>query len=88
MFWYLLSEHLRVLWPLDFRDCFSQDTQTGQYRIATRFENTIRRMESWTMEREFFSHFPELMQTIPVFLALPIPIPERRDSESDEIVMV
>ncbi|KAH7140240.1 hypothetical protein B0J13DRAFT_557400 [Dactylonectria estremocensis] len=75
-FWHLFKEHVRIIWPFEFRDCFTQDANQGRYRISSVFEQTIRNSRSWTMERDFFGSFPELHQEIPVFLDI-IPPPPR-----------
>ncbi|KAH7166465.1 hypothetical protein EDB81DRAFT_782306 [Dactylonectria macrodidyma] len=75
-FWHLFKEHVRIIWPFEFRDCFTQDANQGRYRISSVFEQTIRNGRSWTMERDFFGTFPELHQEIPVFLDI-VPPPPR-----------
>ncbi|KAF7556322.1 hypothetical protein G7Z17_g1549 [Cylindrodendrum hubeiense] len=76
MFWNLFKEHMRIVWPFEFRDCYTQNVQQGRYQISNVFEETIRNARSWTMERDFFSYFPELRQEIPIFLDI-VPPPPR-----------
>ncbi|KAH8663305.1 hypothetical protein BGZ61DRAFT_462831 [Ilyonectria robusta] len=76
LFWNLFKEHVRIIWPFDFRDCYTQNVQQGRYHISSAFEQTIRNSRSWTMERDFFGYFPELHHEIPIFLDI-IPPPPR-----------
>ncbi|KAM5372586.1 hypothetical protein ACJZ2D_007360 [Fusarium nematophilum] len=83
MFWHLFSQHLRLLWPMDFHDCYSRNIESGRYQISAHFKRTIQGVECWTMERDFFHYYPELKQSIPVFLTIPIPMSEDTDLETD-----
>lgn len=85
LFWNLFKEHVRIIWPFDFRDCYTQNVQQGRYHISSAFEQTIRNSRSWTMERDFFGSFPELHHEIPIFLDIIPPPPRMGAWEPDTV---
>lgn len=65
---------LQILWPYDFRDCFAQRWDTGQYDLSAAFRETINDITKWTMRPEMFQHFPELRCDIPSSYNTPLPV--------------
>lgn len=65
---------LQILWPYDFRDCFAQRWDTGQYDLSPAFRDTISDITKWTMRPEMFQQFPELRCDIPSSYNSPFPI--------------
>lgn len=73
-FWYLFVANLRIMWPYEFRDTYSRNTTTGQYKISPDFEERIGDINVWTMSTDFFNRWPELHCDIPAFNSIPGPI--------------
>ncbi|KAK0375450.1 hypothetical protein CLIM01_07208 [Colletotrichum limetticola] len=73
LFWHMFKEHLRIVWPYDFRDCYIRNMQLGTYGLSPLFKEKIHDLRSWTMAPDFFAQFPELMQDIPKFPGQPSP---------------
>lgn len=73
MFWHMFKEHLRIVWPYDFRDCYVRNVQLGTYGLSSLFKETVHNLRCWTMEPDFFDRFPELRQDIPRFPGTPSP---------------
>lgn len=65
MFATLFQTCLQILWPYDFRDCFAQRWDTGQYELSSAFREAINDISKWTMRPEFFKPFPDLRCDIP-----------------------
>ncbi|VUC30185.1 unnamed protein product [Clonostachys rosea] len=66
-FWETFSDNLRILWPFEFRDCFSRNVLNGQYSISSAFQERIDDIRSWTMSSDMFSAWPEFLADIPVY---------------------
>ncbi|KAK5050962.1 hypothetical protein LTR84_003521 [Exophiala bonariae] len=64
-FFRLYQDQMRLLWPFDFRQCYTQDSETGMYRPSLLFDQTINDIKCWTMGPDFFQRFPELSGAIP-----------------------
>ncbi|KAK1675291.1 hypothetical protein BDP55DRAFT_694225 [Colletotrichum godetiae] len=82
LFWHMFKEHLRIVWPYDFRDCYTRNMQLGTYGLSPLFKEKIHDLRSWTMAPDFFAQFPELMQDIPKFPGQPSR-PARNDGEDE-----
>lgn len=65
-FWYVYQSQLRLLWPFEFRDCYTHDLETDRYKTSSLFDERINDIKCWTMEYDFFQRFPELSSAIPV----------------------
>lgn len=70
-FWYLFNKSLRVLWPYEFRDCYTREIETGLYKVSPHFDERLRDIKSWTMGPDIFQRFPELYCDIPSFNSIP-----------------
>src|SRR6266536_3417264 len=49
----------RVLWPYDFRDCYSCIMLTGRYNVSDAFLDRIKDINAWTMSNGIFQQWPE-----------------------------
>lgn len=65
-FWYAYQSQLRLLWPFEFRDCYTHDLETDRYKASSLFDERINDIKCWTMKYDFFQRFPELSSAIPV----------------------
>ncbi|TLD27775.1 hypothetical protein E2P81_ATG11063 [Venturia nashicola] len=74
VFWQLFCESLRILWPFEFRDCYSRNLKTGQYQISPQFDERIGDINAWTMSGEIFKKWPEFYSDIPSFNHIPASI--------------
>jgi hypothetical protein len=72
IFWKIFTDSFHVLWPYEFRDCYTRNTQTGQYNLSIEFEHRLRDIKSWTMSNEMFIQYPELSRDIPSFNQIPV----------------
>ncbi|KEF56570.1 uncharacterized protein A1O9_06758 [Exophiala aquamarina CBS 119918] len=70
-FWHLFNKSLRVLWPYEFRDCYTREIETGLYKVSPHFDERLRDIKSWTMGPDIFQRFPELYCDIPSFNTIP-----------------
>ncbi|RVX75035.1 hypothetical protein B0A52_01312 [Exophiala mesophila] len=64
-FWYMYQSEMRLIWPYEFRDCYTHDLETGLYKPSHLFDERINDIKSWTMGPDFFQRFPELSSAIP-----------------------
>ncbi|KAH6708505.1 hypothetical protein EV126DRAFT_397191 [Verticillium dahliae] len=71
IFWHLFGSSLTILWQFGFNNCFMKDTVTGRFQLSPFFEDRIRDINSWTMNVDFFDHFPELCDDIPIYGGIP-----------------
>lgn len=69
-FWSHFCSDLRILWPFEFRDCYSLNVATGEYKISHAFDERIGDLRSWTMSSEMFQVWPEFLSDIPVYNSL------------------
>lgn len=67
IFWHLFASSLRLLWPFEFRDAYTTNTETGRLGLSEAFETRIRDIGAWTMTGKFFDRWPELYGDIPRF---------------------
>ncbi|KIW13135.1 hypothetical protein PV08_08322 [Exophiala spinifera] len=65
-FWYMYETQLRLLWPFDFRDCYTHDLETGLYKPSHLFNERLNDIKCWTMGPDFFQRYPELSSSIPI----------------------
>lgn len=72
LFWDRFRDHIRIIWPFEFTDCYFYDMDNGQYSLSKTFKDTLFDIRNWTMEHEFFTHFPELYPDIPLFPGIPL----------------
>ncbi|KAF8851329.1 hypothetical protein BDZ45DRAFT_539937, partial [Acephala macrosclerotiorum] len=71
VFWDLFCDGLHVLWPFEFRDCYTRNIQTGQYKLSQGFEDRISDINAWTMGPGMFEKWPEFYSDIPTFSTIP-----------------
>ncbi|CAO2650358.1 Nn.00g016500.m01.CDS01 [Neocucurbitaria sp. VM-36] len=64
-FWRMYQDQMRILWPFEFRDCYTLDLETGLYKSSRMFDERINDINCWTMGPDFFRRFPELSSDIP-----------------------
>ncbi|KAE9978908.1 hypothetical protein EG328_001207 [Venturia inaequalis] len=71
VFWQLFCKSFRILWPFEFRDCYTRNLETGQYQISPQFDERIGDINAWTMSGEIFKKWPEFHSDIPSFNFIP-----------------
>jgi len=76
-FWHLFNKSLHVLWPYEFRDCYTREIETGLYKVSPHFDERLRDIKSWTMGPDIFQRFPELYCDIPSYNTIPANIISR-----------
>ncbi|KAF1984847.1 hypothetical protein K402DRAFT_119695 [Aulographum hederae CBS 113979] len=64
-FWRLFAGSLQVLWPYEFRDCYTLNTETGRFKTSPTFEQRIGDLNAWTMTGDIFQRWPEFYADIP-----------------------
>ncbi|KAJ4348854.1 uncharacterized protein N0V89_010233 [Didymosphaeria variabile] len=64
-FFRMYQYEMRLLWPFEFRDCYTHDLETGLFKISRLFDERINNIDCWTMGPDFFKRFPELSGAIP-----------------------
>jgi len=72
IFWYFFNTGLHILWPYEFRDCYSRNATTGQYSISTSFEKRIFDINAWTMSEGMFKKWPEFSSDFPAYDRFPM----------------
>ncbi|KIW12679.1 hypothetical protein PV08_09957 [Exophiala spinifera] len=82
-FWSRFCSDLHILWPFEFRDCYTCNTATGEYKVSYAFDQRIRDIRSWTMSADMFLVWPEFLSDIPVYNSL---LPSISTSPSDQAV--
>lgn len=70
-FWQLFCSSLRILWPYEFRDCYTRETGTGLYKFNPMFDEKLCDIKCWTMGPDIFHRFPELYSDFPTFNQIP-----------------
>lgn len=70
-FWKLFCTSLRILWPFEFRDCYTREIETGLYKISPHFDERLYDIKTWTMGPDIFQRFPELYSDMPSFNTVP-----------------
>ncbi|KIW89836.1 uncharacterized protein Z519_09265 [Cladophialophora bantiana CBS 173.52] len=70
-FWHLFCKSFRILWPYEFRDCYTREIETGMYKFSPIFDQRLRDIKCWTMGPDIFQRFPELYSDMPAFNHIP-----------------
>jgi hypothetical protein len=70
-FWTLFTTSFRVLWPYEFRDCYTREIETGLYKVSPTFDQRLSDIKCWTMGPDIFKRFPELYSDMPSFNHIP-----------------
>ncbi|KIW70385.1 hypothetical protein PV04_02658 [Phialophora macrospora] len=70
-FWTLFTTSFRLLWPYEFRDCYSREIETGLYKVSPTFDQRLSDIKCWTMGPDIFKRFPELYSDMPSFNHIP-----------------
>ena len=70
-FWTLFTTSFKVLWPYEFRDCYTRDIETGLYKVSPTFDQRLADIKCWTMGPDIFRRFPELYSDFPTFNHIP-----------------
>lgn len=89
-FWRLFAQNAVMLWPFEFRDCYTYNLETGQYALSTAFEKNIRDINCWTMKAAMYERWPEMRSDIPAYfdneipLSLPDPVIEQEPNGQQE----
>jgi len=74
MFWYLFNTCLHVLWPYEFRDCYSRSIATGRYSISLSFQSRLFDINAWAMSDDIFKKWPEFYSDVPTYNRLPMTV--------------
>ncbi|OAL39796.1 hypothetical protein AYO20_00708 [Fonsecaea nubica] len=70
-FWHLFCKSFRILWPYEFRDCYTREIETGLYKFSPTFDQRLKDIKCWTMGPDIFQRFPELYSDMPAFNHIP-----------------
>lgn len=70
-FWTLFTASLKILWPYEFRDCYSREINTGLYKVSPMFDQRLMDIRCWTMGPDIFRRFPELYSDMPALNNVP-----------------
>ncbi|OQV00898.1 hypothetical protein CLAIMM_06333 isoform 1 [Cladophialophora immunda] len=70
-FWHLFCKSFRILWPYEFRDCYTREIETGLYKFSPVFDQRLTDIKCWTMGPDIFQRFPELYSDMPSFNHIP-----------------
>lgn len=87
-FWLIFANSFRILWPYEFRDCYTRSTHTGRYTISPTFQSRISDIRAFTMCEDLFQVWPELRADIPAFesigrsLTPSVPVPAQSQAAS------
>jgi hypothetical protein len=60
-----------MLWPFEFRDCYSRNRETNLLQISPMFNERIHNINCWTMGPEIFKKYPEFYSDIPTIDHIP-----------------
>jgi Domain of unknown function (DUF3425) len=71
VFWHLFAKSFSFLWPCEFRDAYSRNVRTGEYKVSEEFDRRLKDINAWTMGKDFFERFPEFYGDIPAFCEVP-----------------
>lgn len=74
-FWTLFTTSFKLLWPYEFRDCYSRDIETGLYKVSPMFDQRLTDIKCWTMGPDIFRRYPELYSDMPALNNIPRLIP-------------
>ena len=70
-FWTLFTSSFKLLWPYEFRDCYTREIETGLYKVSPTFDDRLSDIKCWTMGPDIFKRFPELYSDMPTFNNIP-----------------
>jgi hypothetical protein len=70
-FWSLFTSSYKLMWPYEFRDCYTREIDTGLYRISPQFDERLADIKCWTMGPDIFKRFPELYSDMPATNSIP-----------------
>lgn len=70
-FWHLFCKSIRILWPYEFRDCYTREIETGLYKVSPMFDQRLTDIKCWTMGPDIFNRYPELYSDMPAFNYIP-----------------
>lgn len=65
VFWHLFCNSLRISWPYEFRDCYTRNLETGEYKISPGFDLRVNDINCWTMRPDISTRWPELSADFP-----------------------
>ncbi|KIV99712.1 hypothetical protein, variant [Verruconis gallopava] len=65
IFWHLFCNSLKINWPYEFRDCYTRNLETGEYKISDSFDSRISDINAWTMRPDIFKRWPEFYADFP-----------------------
>lgn len=92
-FWKLFRDSFKIVWPFEFRDCYSRNTQTGLYQTSPTFGDRVQNINCWAMKPDMFRQYPEFYGDIPSIGSIPGAVSSRniimrtrprRDYEEDD----
>ncbi|OCT50105.1 bZIP transcription factor [Cladophialophora carrionii] len=70
-FWTLFTTSFKLLWPYEFRDCYTREIETGLYKVSPMFDQRLSDIRCWTMGPDIFKRFPELYSDMPSWNHIP-----------------
>ncbi|EXJ62072.1 hypothetical protein A1O7_02505 [Cladophialophora yegresii CBS 114405] len=70
-FWTLFTTSFKLLWPYEFRDCYTREIETGLYKVSPMFDQRLSDIRCWTMGPDIFRRFPELYSDMPSWNHIP-----------------
>ncbi|KAF2757769.1 hypothetical protein EJ05DRAFT_400697 [Pseudovirgaria hyperparasitica] len=85
IFWQLFNKNLRILWPYEFRDCYTKNVQTGELQFSLDFRRRLEDINVWAMGSDFFERFPELRSDIPQWNSIPKQVEADGDGRVTEV---
>ncbi|KIW19074.1 hypothetical protein PV08_03364 [Exophiala spinifera] len=85
-FWRLFCKSLRILWPYEFRDCYTREVETGLYKINPMFDQRLGDIKCWTMGPDIFQRYPELYSDMPTFNQIPQQVPTRASRQENNTI--
>ncbi|KAL1602323.1 hypothetical protein SLS60_005738 [Paraconiothyrium brasiliense] len=87
-FFRMYQYEMRLLWPFEFRDCYTHDLETGLFKISHLFDERINNINCWTMGPDFFKRFPELSGAIPGSIRqIPKSLPPATNQTESQLVL-
>ena len=81
-FWHLFCRSFHLLWPYEFRDTYTYNTITQEYKISSGFEERMQDINTWTMSRDIFERWPEFYSDFPAWGHMPMTIDSPRPARS------
>ncbi len=80
-FWHLFCRSLRILWPYEFRDCYTREVGTGLYKVSPMFDQRLSDIKCWTMGPDIFQRYPELYSDMPAFNHIPQTVSDKTSQQ-------